>query len=150
MRRSPRIEHGSKQIDIAANGTGGMQDYSAGGCTLTFDPGQTTKTINVSIMNDTLDEEDENFFVNLGVPANATLADGQGQAAITDDDAAPSITIGNSYAFENLDPSAVFQVTLSAASGKTVSVNYQHQRHRHGGARLHGRHGSLNYRARCP
>ena len=94
---------------------GSRQDYSAGG-SLIFDPGQATKTINVSIMNDTLDEEDKNFFVNLGAPINATLSDGQAEGTTTDDDAG--------YAFENLDPSAVFQATLSAASGKTVSVNY--------------------------
>src|SRR5205085_1769932 len=109
----------------AANGTAqGVQDYSAGGGTLTFNPGQTTQTITVSINNDTLDEIDENYFINLGTPTNATIADGQGEGTITDNDDPPSITIGNNYAFENIDANAAFQVTLSAASGKTVSVTY--------------------------
>jgi len=48
-------------------------DYTAASGTLTFNPGQTSKTFNVSIVNDTLDEEDETVNLTLGSPINATL-----------------------------------------------------------------------------
>ena len=44
---------------------------------------------------DTLDEPDETFVVNLSNATNATLGDGQGVGTITDDDAAPTLTISD-------------------------------------------------------
>ena len=65
-------------------------DYGAIASTkLTFVPGETSKTITVSIINDTAVESNETFFVNLISPTNATISDGQGIGTITDDDAAP-------------------------------------------------------------
>ncbi|HYO99382.1 MAG TPA: Calx-beta domain-containing protein [Pyrinomonadaceae bacterium] len=53
--------------------------------TLTFEPGQTTKTVNVTVNYDTLTEGNETFSVNLSNPsANATIADGTGTGTITD------------------------------------------------------------------
>jgi Concanavalin A-like lectin/glucanases superfamily/Calx-beta domain len=61
-------------------------DYTAIPTTqLTFQPGETTKTINVTINTDGIDEGSETFFVNLSNPsANATIADNQGQGTIID------------------------------------------------------------------
>ena len=42
-----------------------------------------------------LDEIDETFIVNLTSPTNATIADGQGIGTITDDDAAPTLSIND-------------------------------------------------------
>jgi len=51
-------------------------DYQAIGSTLlTFNPGETTKTINVTINGDQTFELDETFFVNLSDATNATIAD---------------------------------------------------------------------------
>jgi N,N-dimethylformamidase beta subunit-like, C-terminal/Concanavalin A-like lectin/glucanases superfamily/Bacterial Ig-like domain/Bacterial Ig domain/Calx-beta domain len=54
--------------------------------TLTFTPGQTSKTVAVSVLGDTAFEANETFFVNLSNPTNATFADSQGLGTITDDD----------------------------------------------------------------
>jgi len=62
------------------------RDYAAVSGTLTFAPGETTKTIVVSITGDTKKEKDETFFVNLSGPSNATIADGQGRGTIINDD----------------------------------------------------------------
>jgi hypothetical protein len=61
-------------------------DYSTISGTLTFTPGQTSRTIFVPITNDALPEAPETFVVNLSVPVNATIADAQAQGTIIDDD----------------------------------------------------------------
>jgi hypothetical protein len=61
-------------------------DYQATAGTVTFSPGQTTRTISVAVNGDTSIEPDETFFVNLSAPVNVTPADAQGQGVIRDDD----------------------------------------------------------------
>ena len=51
-----------------------------------FNPGQTSKTVSVSVIGDTLIEPDETLLVNLSNPTNATIADGQGLGTIQDND----------------------------------------------------------------
>ncbi|MDZ8235708.1 MAG: Calx-beta domain-containing protein [Nostoc sp. ChiQUE01a] len=63
-------------------------DYTPVTGTLTFNPGVTTQTITVPILNDFVDEANERFFVNLTNPTNATIADNQGNGTITNDDTA--------------------------------------------------------------
>ncbi|MCX7422737.1 MAG: hypothetical protein NT013_24805, partial [Planctomycetia bacterium] len=64
-------------------------DYTATSGTLTFNPGVTSQTVNVTVQGDTNDEPNEGFFVNLSGPTNATLADGQGSGLIVNDDLPP-------------------------------------------------------------
>ena len=45
--------------------------------------------MHVTVNGDLLDEANETYFVNLSSPVNATIADGQGQGTITDDDPLP-------------------------------------------------------------
>jgi hypothetical protein len=73
-----------------ANGTAmaGI-DYASTGGTLTFLPGETEREIVVPVLGDTLDEPNETFFVNLSMPIGASIADGQGQGTIIDDDSGP-------------------------------------------------------------
>jgi uncharacterized repeat protein (TIGR01451 family) len=61
-------------------------DYQSQSNTLTFTPGQTTKTITVLVNGDTVTENDENFFVNLTTPTNATVSRSQGTGTIINDD----------------------------------------------------------------
>jgi hypothetical protein len=108
-----------------ANGTASAPgDYTTTSGTLTFTPAQTTKTIGVPVVGDTSSESDETFFVNLSNPTNATVADGQGQGTIEDDDLTLSIddvakTEGNSGT-----SNATFTVTLSGPAAQTVTVQY--------------------------
>ena len=72
-----------------ANGTATAgTDYVATSGTLTFNPGTTTQTINVTIIGDAIKEANETFFVNLSNPTNATITDGQGVGIIIDNDRA--------------------------------------------------------------
>src|SRR5205823_7954473 len=54
-------------------------DYVAASGTVTFNPGETSKSITVTVNGDTKFEANETFFVDLTVPVNATIADPQGQ-----------------------------------------------------------------------
>ena len=71
-----------------ANGTAtAPADYTGVGLTtLTFAPGETTKTVSVTVKGDESDEPAETFRLQLSSPANATIADGTGICTITDDD----------------------------------------------------------------
>jgi hypothetical protein len=69
-----------------ANGTAkASKDYRAKRGTLTFMPGETTKTIAVDIRVDRRNEPNETFFVNLS-GANTTFTDRRGKGTIIDND----------------------------------------------------------------
>jgi hypothetical protein len=73
-----------------SNGTATAgSDYVAASGSVTFTPGQTTRTISVTVNGDTLFEPDETFFVDLSSASNAVISDAQGQGTINNDDAAP-------------------------------------------------------------
>jgi Tol biopolymer transport system component len=101
-------------------------DYQSISGLLTFNPGDITRTITVPINGDTLDEPSETFFVDLSNATNGVLLDNQGQGTITDNDPAPSLSINDLSVAEGDagTTTATFTVTLSAASGQTITVNY--------------------------
>jgi probable HAF family extracellular repeat protein len=69
-----------------ANGTATAgSDYTAQSGTLTFAPGQTSKTISIVVKGDRVREANETFFVNLSDVVGALLLDGQGQGTILND-----------------------------------------------------------------
>jgi parallel beta-helix repeat protein len=61
-------------------------DYVAKTGTLTFQPGQLSKTVAVQIKGDAVLEDDEIFFLDLTSLPNATVTDGQGEGLIVNDD----------------------------------------------------------------
>ncbi len=61
-------------------------DYTATSGTLVFAAGQTTKTINVTVLGDDVSEPDETFAVNLSDPSEATILTGVGVGEIRNDD----------------------------------------------------------------
>ena len=72
-----------------ANGTakaGRTGDFTAVSGTLTFKPGETSKTVSVSVLNDATTEADETFFVNLSGASGAGIAVSQGTGTILNDD----------------------------------------------------------------
>jgi|GEM_PF-5569339 len=66
-------------------------DYTDIAGTLTFAPGETSKTIAVPILNDNLTEGNETFSVNLSNPTNATITNTSSTVTISD----PSIVVNN-------------------------------------------------------
>lgn len=103
-------------------------DYVALGLTnLNFAPGETTKTVNVTVNGDVLDENDEHVTLTLSSPTNATIGDGSGEGIITDDDALPNLAISDALTTEGNSGTKTlsFTVSLDAPSGRTVSVDYK-------------------------
>ena len=108
------------------NATADYSDLNLNGTELTFAPGETARTLTVQVLGDTLDEPDEIYFVDLVGPTNATIADYRGVGTIIDDDAAPTLAIDDLTLAEGDTGTtdAVFTVSLSGASGRTVTVDF--------------------------
>ena len=95
-------------------------DYTATTGTLTFAPGETTKTVTVLVNGDLIAEVDETYFVDLSNATNATIGDSRGVGTIIDDDGQPTISINDVTVTEGNSGivNANFSVSLSSASGR--------------------------------
>ncbi|OGQ22820.1 MAG: hypothetical protein A3I05_08160 [Deltaproteobacteria bacterium RIFCSPLOWO2_02_FULL_44_10] len=125
------LNHASIQtitVDYAtANETASSSsDYTATSGTVTFAALETSKTISVTTADDSLNEIDETFVVNLSnVNANATISDSQGTGTLTNNDTSgpkPRITIDDVSATEG--NTLQFTVLLNRASTQTITVDY--------------------------
>jgi hypothetical protein len=80
----------TKQVSVTVTTQAGTAsdnvDFGAGTVTLNIPAGQTSQTVTVFIIGDTIVEGTENFFLNLSNPVNCTIAKGQGVGTIIDDD----------------------------------------------------------------
>src|SRR5262249_32317332 len=97
-------------------------DYDAASGTLTFAPGELTKTVTVAVRGDTTNEADETFLVTLSNPVNATVADGEGVGTIVNDETSVSINDVTVVEGNGGTINAVFTVTLSAPGPSAVTV----------------------------
>ena len=64
-------------------------DYTAASGTLTFAPGETGKTVSVTVLDDAHDEGTETLTFTLSNPSGAVVADGEATGTITNTDAMP-------------------------------------------------------------
>jgi hypothetical protein len=101
-------------------------DYEAAAGTLTIPPGSQSAEIPVTILDDTVNEGDETFIVELTDITNAEFERSQAIGTILDNDALPELSIDHATATE-LSQKIVFTLTLSAASGRDVSVDFRTQ-----------------------
>ena len=103
------------------------QDYTSTTGTLTFLNGETSKTIQVPITNDTTTEPDETFTLALNA-ANVEALGAPTSIPITiqDRNTVPSLLSFDATVIEGDTGTkqALFEVRLSAATGRTVSVNF--------------------------
>jgi chitinase len=101
------------------------KDYVATSGTLVVPAGKTTGTILVPVCYDALAEENEIFSVKLlSVTNNFAIARTLAVGTILDDDRLRSLSVSNPQAVGESAGRVAFTVSLSAASGKTVSVRY--------------------------
>ena len=98
-------------------------DYESVSGTLTFAPGEVSRTIRVSVIDDSLDEPDETFALVLSDPRGATLGRGSALGTILDDDEPPTVSIAGASGAEDVGELA-FAVALSARSLTGVTVDY--------------------------
>jgi subtilisin family serine protease len=93
---------------------------------LTFAPGETSKTISVTITAETIVESDESFSIQLLKPTNAVISKAFGAGTIQNDDQTAQLTITNVTQQETnsgLTP-FVFTLSLSAARAEPVKVKW--------------------------
>jgi hypothetical protein len=100
-----------------ANGTAlAGADYLSTNGTLTFTAGQTSKSVTVQVIGDTVNEATETLLVNLAAAVNATIGDGQGVVTIFNDDTV------------NIPPTIVIN-----QPGRQRVVPVRHEYYHHGG-----------------
>ncbi len=110
-----------------ANGTATTADgdYSAVPLTLlTFNPGETSKQVLVSVTGDTKLEPHESFFVNLSNATNAVISRSQGLGTILDDEL-KTAQIGGKLADPLVctGPGGVLNVTATVTNPNAVTVD---------------------------
>ena len=99
-------------------------DYTATTGMVTFTPGQTSRTISIPILDDTLQESTETFNIILSDATNAAILDGTAIITITDNDTCVvnAITLNN-ISVNEADSHAVFDV--QGPSGSFASLYLQ-------------------------
>jgi hypothetical protein len=73
-----------KSVNITA--TAGVDHNTVAPTTLTFDPGETTRTVTVTIRTDTVPERHETFALDLSAAVGAVIEDARGTITIHDND----------------------------------------------------------------
>ena len=116
-------------LNYGGTATGGGNDYT-GVVSVTIPAGATSVTFALPTTDDVLDEPNETVIVSLGSISGggfeAIAAHGTNNSVtttITDNDPTPTLAI-NDVSVNEAAGTMTFTVTLSAASGQTVSVNY--------------------------
>ncbi len=108
--------------DTAAAGS----DYGYADGTLHFAPGETAKTIRVTLREDDVREAPEDFFVYVYDLSGATVADTTARITIIDNDApagTPRVTVSD-LALDEADRTARFTVTLDRPADGPLAVSY--------------------------
>ncbi len=101
------------------------QDYLAASGTLVFNDGETSKSFDIQINNDFVSESDETFKVRLDNAPNLDSLGNPTEQIITiqDQSTVPTLSMGNMTVNEG-DGKVVLTISLSAATGRAVSVNF--------------------------
>ena len=125
---SPARTSQSSVSYTTVNGTAvAPQDYEATAGQLTFDPGDTSKSVTVQISGDATPENDETFMLQLSAPSSgSTIGDGTGTGTILTDDAASAASIGDVTVSEGDSGTVVatFTVSITPPSAEPVAVSW--------------------------
>ncbi len=102
-------------------------DFTAASGTLTFRPGETDKTIPVTLIGDDADEPNEELTLTLSNPsANAQITRADWMGTIVNDDSMPVFSVDSPRIVEGASGTAslVFTVTKTGATQRETSVSY--------------------------
>ena len=113
------VDYATRDITATAG-----SDYVSTSGTLTFNPGETSKTINVTINGDTHFEFDEQFFLILSNPVNANLSQNYfSVGTIINDDPAPIVQFSASnYSVQEACTVVTITVTLTGDTSAPAGV----------------------------
>jgi hypothetical protein len=100
-------------------------DYAGVDTRVTFEPGATTVSVPVSVVEDAVPEGDETFAVTLSSPAGATIGDATAVVTIRDGGGGdlPVVSVDDTSVAEN-GGAAVFPVRLTKAPATPVTVRW--------------------------
>src|SRR5215216_1302066 len=107
-----------------SNGTATAgSDYIATSGALTFAVGEVEKPVVVLVNGDTVDEQQETFFLDISNVQNATVSSSRGNGFVVDDDG-PTISINDVSVTEGNSgtKAATFTLTLSGPSVEAIAV----------------------------
>jgi hypothetical protein len=104
-------------------------DYAFAGANqtvITIPAGETMHALDFTVFSDVIHEADETFSLQLSNPHNVRFSDPVARVTIVNDDAAPTLAIGNAQIVEgdSGQASMIFTVTLQGISDHTVTVKY--------------------------
>ena len=101
-------------------------DYQASFGTITIEPGQTSQTIAVELIDDSIYEKGEAFTIEFSNSDGATLAEASNEvtATIIENDELPALSINSVVATEGVDPFADIVITLDQPAAVSVTVEY--------------------------
>ena len=103
-------------------------DYTSTSGTLTFQTGDTQKTISVPIIDDLVEDDGETLTLTLSNASGATLADGEATGTIHNTEVTepgpPTVSISGGSGKEGDDDGIDFIVTLDEAASGSVTVDY--------------------------
>ena len=111
---------------VDGTATDADSDYEPTSGTLEFQPGQTSKTVSVTVNGDTRDEASEIFTLKLSSPQAATISDDTGSATIVNDDSSINVQMLPNPLNAVTKQVATMTVNLSApapAGGFTVQLS---------------------------
>jgi len=103
------------RVSTQAGTATGDVDFGAGSVTLNIPAGQTSQTVTVFIIGDTIVEPNEQFFLNLSNPVNCTIGDGQGVGTIIDDDDGALVLMNQENSSRGLALDSVFHTAETFA-----------------------------------
>jgi hypothetical protein len=110
-------------VAFADSATPGV-DFEHVSGSLTFAPGVERMQVLIPIIGDTLDENNEFFGLGLTNAVNAAAGPTPFNITILDDDPLPALSVSDLTVVEEPGAKAVFNVRLSAASARSISVGY--------------------------
>jgi hypothetical protein len=101
------------------------EDFTLPDGSVTFQPGETVKTIPLTIIDDLIEEDDETIVITLSNAANAVLGKNTTYTytILDNDTVSVSFTSETSSKVESISP-CTLEVQLSKAAQQTVTVNY--------------------------
>ena len=100
--------------------TAGSDYVSKPGQRLVFQPGELSKTVTVTTIDDSDTEGDESFHLSLSNPDGLKLTDAAATATVRNNDGPPVVSVRDANAVEG--EALRFELSLSHATSETVSV----------------------------
>ena len=113
-------------VNATANYHSSVPDYQRANGTLVFAPGETSKTVRVNVVSNTVAEATELFWFELSSPVNATIVRRLTPVLLVDNDSTagtPAISVSDTLVDEGAR-TATFLVTLNKPSTVPVSASY--------------------------